>query len=720
MNHAPSTVQAASTAPVRLSYRVEGMDCPTCVTQVEAAARSLSGVRDLRASHLTQTLEVALDESRTPRTELEARLRTVGHPARLTRSSDASMVPLVEQAPPPWYRTRAGRQALWVGTLLALAFGLSFVVPAGAPWLYGLATLFGVTPLARKAVAGALVGNPFTINTLVSLAAVGALLIGEAAEGAVVVFFFLIGELLEGVAAGRARRGIAALAALAPKIAQLLDGDGVHDVPAAKLQVGQRVRVVPGARVPADGRVVAGQSHLDESPITGESVPRFKDLGADVFAGSINHDGALTVEVTRSGTDNTLTRILHLVEQAETNRAPTARFIDRFSRAYTPGVLLVSLLTMIIPPLLTGAEWGTWIYRGLALLLIGCPCALVLSVPAATTSAISAGARRGLLIKGGVVLETLAHVRTIAFDKTGTLTQGRPVVTDVVPFGMSERTLLERAGAVEAGSAHPLAHAIVRHAKAAGISLPEVHDARALAGKAVEGTVQGQRVVVASPRHAAELVPLSEMHRTQMRALEADGKTVVVIVVDGEAVGFIGLRDEPRQDAQQAVGMLRALGISSVMLTGDNGRTAAAIGRDLGLDVQAELLPEDKHRLITHLGQGRRVAMVGDGINDAPALTRADVGIAMGGGTDVALETAHAALLRPSVLAVVELVQLARAAMGNIRMNIAIALGLKAVFLVTTLLGVTGLWAAILADTGATALVTANALRLLHFKGDTA
>lgn len=712
----PSQTPAAPQEPVRLCYRVEGMDCPSCVVQIEAAAKSLAGVSDLRANHLTQTLEVALDESWTPRRLLEARLQTVGHPAHLTRSSQETVTPPVEHAPLPWYRTGAGRHTLLVGVALGLAFIVSMIVPESAPWLYGLTTLVGVVPLARKAVAGARVGNPFGINTLVSLAALGALVIGEAAEGAVVVFFFLVGELLEGVAAGRARHGIAALAALTPKTAHLLVDGHVQEVAAASLQVGQRVRVRPGARVPADGHVVAGQSHLDESPITGESVPRFKQEGAEVYAGSINHDGVLTMEVTRSGTNNTLSRILHLVEQAEASRSPTARFIDRFSRVYTPGVLLVAVLTMLLPPLFAGAAWETWVYRGLALLLIGCPCALVLSVPAAITSAIGAGARRGLLIKGGVVLETLARVRTVAFDKTGTLTKGRPVVTDVIPLGMSGKELMRLAGAVEATSAHPLAHAIVQHADAQELMLPEAIDARAVPGKAVEGTVQGQQVTVASPRHAAALAVLSEAHQIQLRALEEDGKTVVVTLVDGKAAGFIALRDEPRDDAQRAIKALRDLGIRSVMLTGDNHRAARAIGRDLGLDVQAELLPEDKHRLITQLADGEGVAMVGDGINDAPALAQADVGIAMGGGTDVALETAHAALLRPRVLAVVELVTLARAAMNNIRMNIALALGLKAVFLITTLLGVTGLWAAILADTGATALVTANALRLLRFR----
>jgi Cd2+/Zn2+-exporting ATPase len=690
------------------------MDCPACVMRVEAAIKRLGGARDIRADPMAQVLELTLSEVAV-QTALEAHLRALGYSVQLIGSRANSAVALPEHLTQPWHQTIAGKHTLLVVTLVIIAFSGSFFNERAA-WLYALATVIGVTPLARKAIAG-IKTNPFGMNTLVTLAASGALMIGELAEGAVVVAFFLIGELLERTAAGRSRRGVAALAALIPKTAQLLEGDTLREIPAADLTIGQRVQVAPGARLPADGRVVAGQSHVDEGPITGESVPRFKHEGTAVFAGSINQDGVLIVEVTRSGMDNTLSRILHLVEQAEMNRSPTARFIDRFSRVYTPGVLLVAGLTMILPPLLTGAEWHNWLYRGLALLLIGCPCALVLSVPAAISSAISAGARCGLLIKGGVVLETLANVRTMAFDKTGTLTKGQPVVTDVVPHHVSEQHLLQLTGAVEARSTHPLARAITQYIAARGITLKPAHDARAIPGKAAQASIDGQQVVVASPQYAAALSPFSDDLERSIRTLERDGKTVVVTVVDGNAIGCMALRDEPRDDARQALAALRALGVSSMMLTGDNRLTGEAIGRQLGIAVQAELLPEDKHRLIVDLARHQPVAMVGDGINDAPALAQADVGIAMGGAADVALETAHAAILTPKVSAVVDLVRLARATLSNIRINIAIALGLKAVFLATTLLGVTGLWAAIVADTGATAMVTANALRLLRFKG---
>jgi Zn2+/Cd2+-exporting ATPase len=699
----------------RLTYAVQGMDCPTCVMTIESATRALSGVKDLHANYLTQTLDVALDETATPRSELEARLRSLGHPATVAHSARRSSHE--PGAPPAWYRTRAGQHALAVAALITLAFALAFTAPQAAPVLYATATALGVAPLVRKAVASARAGTPFSINTLVSLAAVGALLIGEYAEGAVVVLFFLVGEMLEGVAAGRARHGIRALAALTPTTATLIEHGRAREVDASELAVGQRVRVAPGSRVPADGTILSGASHLDESPVTGESIPRFKDVGDSVYASSINHDGVLELGVTRAASDNTLARILELVERAEASRSPTARFIDRFSRGYTPFVLLAAVLTMLLPPLLAGADWATWTYRGLALLLIGCPCALVLSVPAAITSAIAAGARRGLLVKGGAVLETLAQVSTVAFDKTGTLTEGRPVVTDIHAFVGTERDVLAFAAAVEATSKHPLAQAITTHAQRAGIALPDATEGRALPGRAVEGTVNGSRVIVASPRHALEMGALADEQHL-VRQLEDEGKTAVVVLIDGAPAGVIALRDNLRNDARAATRALARLGVGSVMLTGDNARTAHALAAELGIPSHPELLPEDKHRLIEAFqGQGP-VAMVGDGINDAPALARADVGIAMGGGTDVALETAHAALLRPSVLAVADLLRLARATMNNVRINIAVALGLKAIFLVTTLMGVTGLWAAILADTGATALVTMNALRLLGFRSD--
>ncbi|ADV66820.1 heavy metal translocating P-type ATPase [Deinococcus maricopensis] len=694
-----------------LTYTVAGMDCAHCVQKVEGAVARLPGTASVQTSFTRQTLDLELDEAQTPRAHLEQTLRALGYAPTL--HAPETPIPTTEA---PWWGAPAARTVLVSGTLLLAAYLLSFAAPTLAPVFYAAATLAGTLPLARKAWAATRLGQPFGINTLVALAALGALVIGEYAEGAVVVFLFAVGEYLEGVAAGRARAGIRALLNLTPKTALLLEGQALREVRADTLRVGERVRVRPGDRVPADGTIVDGESAVDDSPITGESVPVHKATGDAVYAGSINTDGVLTVRVDRAAHENTVARIIHMVEAAEERKARVSRLIDRFSHVYTPFVVLIAALTAVLPPLLAGAAWDTWVYRALSLLLIGCPCALVLSVPAAVTSAISAGARRGLLVKGGAALEALAGVRLVAFDKTGTLTTGHPRVTDVHPLHGRADEALALAAAVEAGSSHPLARAIVEHAAHLGVAVPAAQEARALPGRAVTARIGGREITVGSPRHVSTLAPLPEGVQADIAALEAAGKTVVIVLDGVTPRALIALRDEPRADTPAALARLRALGVEAVMLTGDNARTANAVAAPLGLRVHADLLPEDKLTRLEALAGAGRVAMVGDGINDAPALARADVGIAMGGGTDVALETADAALLRGGVLGVPALVALARATLRNIRQNVAFALGLKAVFLVTTLLGVTGLWPAILADTGATMLVTANALRLLRWR----
>ena len=487
----------------------------------------------------------------------------------------------------------------------------------------------------------------------------------------------------------------------------------LREVPAESLVMGDVVLVRPGERVPADGEVIEGISGVDESPVNGESVPRTREPGDDVFAGSINTEAALRVRVAKAAEDNTIARIVRLVEEAETSRAPTERFIDRFSRVYMPIVVGIAALVAVAPPVLTGADWSIWVYRALALLLIGCPCALVISVPAAIASALSAGARQGLLMKGGAVIEAVARTRQVALDKTGTLTRGRPAVTDIVAADASD--LLRLAAAVESGSSHPLARAILERAEADGLSLPETRDARAIPGRGVSAAVEGTTVTVGSPRHAEEAGALDEDTRAAAARLEDEGKTVVVVWSADRPTGLIALRDEPREDAAEAMAALRDLGVTPIMLTGDNVRTAAAIAGGLGIEHRAGLMPEDKVAAMREMAAGGHVMMVGDGINDAPALAAAQVGVAMGSGTDVALETADAAILRDRVTDIPAQIRLARAAMANIRQNLVIALGLKAAFLVTTIVGITGLWPAILADTGATVLVTANALRMLSW-----
>ncbi|MGF3024172.1 heavy metal translocating P-type ATPase [Methylobacterium aquaticum] len=711
-----------------LRYRVRGMDCPTCAGKIETAVSRLPGVADVRVNYGSQFLDLALDEAATPRSELEGRIERLGYGvaplptaadlAKAQAEGGALPAETSEDAEPPLWRSRKALLAILIGALFVAGFVVDRVAPGlTGEYAYWPGALVGLAYYGRRAVSAAFAGTPFSIEMLMSVATAGALAIHAAEEAAIVVLLFTVGEMLEVVAAGRARAGIKALAALVPKTARLVEADGsIREVSAASLAIGQVVVVRPGDRVPADGVITDGSSSLDESPITGESVPKPKEVGDPVYAGSVNADGALQVRVARTAVDNTVARILHLVEEAQASKSPTARFIDRFSAIYTPIAFAFAAAVALLPPLLLGADWGTWVYRGLALLLIACPCALVLSTPAAIASGLAAGARRGLLVKGGAALEIIGRVRTVAFDKTGTLTAGRPRVTDILALApdASDRSVLGLAAAVENGSSHPIARAILDRATEDGVPLRPTRDARAIPGKAMQATVMGQTVLVASPRHAAESVRLGSATERVVADLEASGKTVVIVIRGTEAVGTIAVRDEPRADAAAGIAALRKLGVRGVMLTGDNRRTGEAVASELGLNVKAELLPQDKLAEIAALKAMGPVAMVGDGINDAPALASANVGIAMGGGTDAALETADAAVLNDRVGDVAALIALSRATLGNIRQNVAIALGLKAVFLVTTIAGITGLWPAILADTGATVLVTANALRLLR------
>ncbi len=710
-----------------LRYRVEGMDCPSCAGKVETAVGRVEGARNVRVNFQTQVLAFRLDEAATPRAAVEARVRGLGYgvvavegPRVVAGAASATGNAPAAPAWRRWTHDPKARLALAIGGLLVLGFLAAEAAPGGDRWAYLPAALLGLPYFARKAVAAARAGSPFSIEMLMSIATLGAILIGATSEAAVVAFLFTVGELLEGLAVGRARAGIEALSALVPRTALRVEDGTAREVAAASLEVGDLVLVRPGERVATDGAVVEGESEVDESPVSGESVPVPKAEGAAVLAGSVNGSGALQVRVGRPASDNTIARIVALVEEAQEAKAPTARFIERFSAVYTPVAVGAAALVAVAPPLLLGGEWSTWAYRGLALLLVACPCALVLSTPAAIASGLAAGARRGLLVKGGGALELIGRVRTVAFDKTGTLTRGRPLVTDLLTLSGSERAMLALAASVENGSSHPLGRAIAERAAAEGMPLRPVRDARAIPGRAVEGTVGGKRVSVGSPAHAAERAPLPPEAARAVADWRAAGKTVVAVVVDGVPAGLIAVRDEPRADAAAAIRALRGMGVRSVMLTGDDPRTGEAVAAVLGIEVRAGLLPADKLREIAVLGALGPVAMVGDGINDAPALAAASVGIAMGGGTDVALETADAALLGERVLDVAALVALSRATLGNIRQNVTVALGLKAVFLVTTVAGVTGLWPAVLADTGATVLVTLNALRLLrHRFGET-
>jgi Cd2+/Zn2+-exporting ATPase len=737
---------------------VTGMDCASCAVKIRTAVERLPGVTDVNVAVMAEKLTLRLEPGTTPRDKIEAAVVKLGFGIGATKAAKAKafVLPTAKVETPAhddhaghdhadakadvvnvdeghgapghlhddpadkgkaWFQTGKGRLVIGTGLLLAAAWAVKLLASEDiANWAFIAACVIGVAPVARRAFAALQAGIPFTIEMLMTIAAIGALFIGAAEEAALVVFLFAVGEVLEGVAANKARSSIKALADLVPKSALVEENGKTREVAASELQVGQMILARPGDRIAADGEIVEGTSGIDESPVTGESLPRTKVPGDPVFAGSINAEAALRIRVTKSAEDNTISRIIKLVEEAESARAPTERFIDRFSRIYMPIIVGLSLLVALVPPLAFGQDWDTWIYRALALLLIGCPCALVISVPASIASTLSSGARRGLLMKGGAVIEAAARVTRVAFDKTGTLTHGKPAVTDIVPLGAANETqVLEVAAGVEGGSSHPLAMAILRRAEADKITALPSRDAKAIIGKGVEAIVGDAKAWVASPKFAMDASGLDGLGLRRARQLEDEGKTVVVVFRERQGLGLIALRDEPRADAVDAVRQLRSLGITPVVLTGDNPRTAAAIAGGMVLEYRAEMMPEDKLEEIRKMSEAGGVMMIGDGINDAPALKQASIGVAMGSGTDVALETADAAILRDRVTDVPGMIRLSRAAMANIRQNVTIALGLKAVFLVTTVFGMTGLWIAILADTGATVLVTLNALRLLRF-----
>lgn len=690
----------------RFSWQVKGMDCPSCARKIENAVSNLVGIENVKVLFATEKL--VIDARSDIRPQVQQAVIQAGFNLVDTQTPTAGKNTGSES------RFREYLPIALLTTLMLLSWGISLFSVELSELAFTVTTIVGLIPIVTKAWKLIRSGTPFAIETLMSVAAIGAMFIGATAEAAMVLLLFMVGELLESYAANRARRGVSALMALVPEEALLLKDGERRRVPVASLRPGDTIEISPGGRLPADAELMTPFASFDESALTGESVPVERVQGEKVAAGSLSVDRATEMRVISEPGNNAIDRILQLIELAEERRAPIERFIDRFSRIYTPAIMFLSALVILVPPLAFAASWETWIYRGLTLLLIGCPCALVISTPAAITSALAAATRRGALIKGGAALEQLGRIQTVAFDKTGTLTEGKPQVTDILPVsGESEARLLSLAAAVEAGSHHPLAVAIMQRAQQNTQMLPLAEERRAQAGIGVEGIVNGLVVRVSAPSKIAPELLTTEW-LAQFDELESSGKTAVAVLENEKFMGAVALRDTLRTDAKQAIDALKKLGIQGVMLTGDNPRAAAAIAGELGIDYRAGLLPADKVQAVMALNATHPTVMVGDGINDAPAMKAASIGIAMGSGTDVALETADAALTHNRLTGLAEIILLSRAANANIRQNITIALGLKGIFLVTTLLGLTGLWLAVLADSGATALVTANALRLLR------
>ena len=591
-------------------------------------------------------------------------------------------------------------------------------VPLAARAFYLLAIVAGIWTVAPKAWFSLRRLRP-DMNLLMTIAVLGALAIGEWFEGATVAFLFAVSLALESWSVGRARRAVAALLDLSPETARVLRPDGrEEEVPAGQVEVGAHFVVRPGERLPLDGRVTAGSSEVNQAPITGESTPVLKQAGDEVFAGTINGDGALEVESTKRAEDTTLAHIIRMVEEAQSRKAPSEQWVERFARFYTPAVMGLAVALLLLPPLVAGGGWSDWIYRALVLLVIACPCALVISTPVSIVAALTAAARHGVLVKGGLFIEAPARLRAVALDKTGTLTLGRPAVVEVIPLaGHDEAELLERAGSLEARSEHPLARAILAYAKDRGTVIRPAEDFKILQGKGATGRFDGREYWLGSHRYLEERGQETPEIHERLEGMSQAGRTAVVVGTGDHVCGLIAVADAVREESRGAVEALRKAGIETiVMLTGDNRGTAEAIGKETGIDeVRAELLPAEKvsaiDQLVARYGQ---VAMIGDGVNDAPAMARATLSVAMGAaGSDAAIETADVALMSDDLSKLPWLIRHSRRTLRVIRQNIAFSLAVKAVFVLLTFAGYASLWTAIAADMGASLLVVFNGLRLL-------
>lgn len=624
-------------------------------------------------------------------------------------------------APPP--TQTAGQTRTVILSLAAVLLGSALA----AGW-YGFDLASAGLSISATLLAGSLIAKralhsirerALDIHVLMLAAVIGALAIGEWTEGATVVLLFAIAQSLESRSMDRARRAIRALMELAPAEATVRRNGRDTRVAAASVLPRDLIVVRPGERIPVDGRITNGSSDVNQAPVTGESIPVDRQPGEDVFAGSINGRGALEIEATRAGNDTTLARIATLIERAQAERAPTQRFVDRFARRYTPIVLIVAALVAVVPALAGTGTFGEWTYRALVLLVVACPCALVISTPVSVVSALAAAARGGVLIKGGAHLERTGAVRCVAFDKTGTVTKGQVIVTGVHAFAGSSRSgVLSVAASLESRSEHPIGRAIVAHAERSGVDVTPGRGFQALPGLGAEGHVDESHAIIGNHRLFEERRMCSDILHERLDHVTSRGGTPVLVGHRGEAVGVIGIADEMRETGRDVVALLKRQGVERVvLLTGDHKAAAEEVGRALGFDeVHSELMPADKVAIVRDLkARYGTVAMIGDGVNDAPALAAADVGFAMGAaGTDVALETADVALMADDLMKVPFAIRLSRRAMRNIHANVAMSIGLKAAFVVLAVMGMATLWMAVLADTGASLLVTANALRLLR------
>lgn len=696
-------------------FRIEAMDCPTEQTLIQNKLGDMPGVHQLEFNLINRVLSV---QHRLPSTEpLVAAIAALGMQAE-PLPSEAAASPTdsagVSAKKPWWPLALAGVAALSAEIIHFAALASDWVVACVA--LVAI-LLSGLTTYKKGWIA--IRNRNLNINALMSIAVTGAVLIGQWPEAAMVMFLFAVAELIEARSLERARNAIRGLMDLAPPRATVRQADGSWQEQDVKsIAPGAIVRVRPGESIGLDGAVTAGYSSVNQAPITGESLPVEKQVGDPLFAGTINETGELEFRVTAAVSDTTLARIIHAVEEAQGSRAPTQRFVDRFSRIYTPMVFVFALLIALLPPLLLGGGWYDWIYRALVLLVVACPCALVISTPVTIVSGLAAAARKGILIKGGVYLESGRSLGFLALDKTGTLTHGKPVQTDYQRLKADAVDDYQQlAASLAARSDHPVSRAIARHSQDQNAALLQVTAFEALAGRGVKGEVQGRLFYLGNHRLVEELELCSTELEAVLDSLEQQGKTVVVLCDGQQPLALLAVADTVRETSREAIQQLHQLGVKTCILSGDNPHTARAIADQVGIDeARGNLLPVDKLTVIEELQQrGHAVGMVGDGINDAPALARAEIGFAMGAaGTDTAIETADVALMDDDLRKIPAFVRLSRDTAAILKQNIVLAIGIKAIFLVMTLMGAATMWMAVFADMGVSLLVVFNGLRLLR------
>ncbi|MEO8275402.1 MAG: heavy metal translocating P-type ATPase [Thermoanaerobaculia bacterium] len=715
------------------SFHIAGLDCAEEIALLRReVGPAVGGEANLGFDVLRGRMTVADTSATVPDAEILAAVRRAGLTGERFRESGAArsdvavrlrrrrtvLTVLSGTFTVAGFLAHATLTGSWAAAIGREGLGGAGAVPVLACALYTLAVLAGLALVAPKAWLAVRRVRP-DMNLLMTIAVMGAIGIQEWLEAATVAFLFAFSLALEAWSVGRASRAIAKLLDLAPPTARLVTATGEREVHPAEVAIGSRVAIRPGERIPLDGRIVSGRSTLDQAPITGESQPVARGPGDEVFAGTINGTGALEVETTAGAEATMLAKILRLVEEARSRRSPAEQWVDRFAAIYTPAVFAIAIAVATLPPLFAGGAWSDWGYRALVLLVIGCPCALVVSTPVAIVAGLAAAARHGVLVKGGAFLEAPAKLAAIAFDKTGTLTYGRPSVLEVIPLsGHDETELLERLAALEARSEHPLATAIREYAAARGIVAMPADEFRAFEGKGAAGLVGGRLFWVGSHRYLEERGQETPEVHARLEAISSSGRTAIVVGNESHVCGIVAVADGVRANARETLSELSRLGIgTTVMLTGDNRGTAEAIARETGVgEFRAELLPDEKAAAVRELVERfGNVAMIGDGINDAPALASASLGIAMGGaGSDVAIETADIALLSDDLSRLPWLVRHSRRTLAIIRQNIVFALGIKLLFVVLTFAGAASLWAAIAADTGAALLVVVNSLRLLR------